>query len=133
MCFYKICTYCISYTYSCTCDCSLSCGDIWLYEFCFVSFHFDLFVWVMFVTFHFVLCVWVCFVTFGLQGVVLKLLVADQAQYDMTDMNESHRRLPHSVSHRKNIQFHILHDRNRIMLLRNRFTKQCKIMLNRFF
>ena len=57
-----------------------------------------------------------------LQGVVLKLLVADQAHHDVIGMNESHRRLPHSVSHRENIQFHILNDRNRIMLLKITFT-----------
>ena len=68
-----------------------------------------------------------------LQGVALKLLVADQVHYDVIDMNESHRRFPHSVSHRKNVQFHILNDRNRIMLLKTMFTKEYKIVMSRFF
>ena len=68
-----------------------------------------------------------------LQGVVLKLLVADQAQHAMIDVKESYRRFPDSVSHWKNVQFHILNDRNHILLLKNIFTKQCKIVINRFF
>ena len=49
-----------------------------------------------------------------LQGVVLKLRVAGQGHDGMIDMNESYRRLPHSVSHRKNAQFQIINAQNRI-------------------
>ena len=68
-----------------------------------------------------------------LQGVVLKLLVADQVHHDMIGMNESYRRLPHSVSHRKNVQSRVLNGRNRIALLKTMFTKHCKIVIDRFF
>ena len=67
-----------------------------------------------------------------LQGIELKVPVAGQAQHDVINMNESHRRLPHSVSHRKNVQSHVLDDRNRISLLKNTFTKHCKIVISRF-
>ena len=49
-----------------------------------------------------------------IQCVVLKLVVAGQEQLDMVDMNESYRWLPHSVSHRKNVQFRVINDQNRI-------------------
>ena len=68
-----------------------------------------------------------------LQGVALKLLVADQAHHDMIGVNESHRRLPHSVSHRKNVQSRALNGRNRIALLKTMFTNHCKIVIDRFF
>ena len=54
-----------------------------------------------------------------IQGVVLKLLVADQEQHDTIDMNESYRRVPHSVSYRENVQFEIINDQNRITQVKN--------------
>ena len=68
-----------------------------------------------------------------LQGVELKVPVAGQAQHDVIGMNKSYRRLPHSVSHQKNVQSHVLNDRNRIIVLKNMFAKHCKIVINRFF
>ena len=59
-----------------------------------------------------------------LQGVVLKLLVAGQVQHDMIDMNETHRRTPHSVSHRKNVQFEIINDQNLITWVENTITNR---------
>ena len=68
-----------------------------------------------------------------MQGVALKLLTVDQVHHDMMGMNESCRRLPHSVSHRKNVQSRVLSGRNRITLLKTMFTKHGKIVIDRFF
>ena len=58
------------------------------------------------------------------QGVVLKLLVAGQIQHGMTDMNETYRRTPHSVSYRKNVQFEMINDQNPIRWVENTFTNR---------
>ena len=52
--------------------------------------------------------------TVTLQWIVLKLFVDDQEQHDVIDVNKSHRWFPHSVSHRKNVQFQMINAQNRV-------------------